>query len=55
MTFYKIERFYASVQLFGTSFKDCRVIYYGTTALDYSEKNIKLKDMESQNNDQWNK
>uniref|UniRef100_A0A914DIT6 NR LBD domain-containing protein n=1 Tax=Acrobeloides nanus TaxID=290746 RepID=A0A914DIT6_9BILA len=54
MIFYKIERFYSSVILFGHSYNDSRVLFYDTTALDYSNKNIKLKDMEQQNNDQWN-
>lgn len=54
--FFRIERFYSTIQLFGSSFNDFRVLYDDKTAIDYSRNDLAAKEFHTiEKCEQWQK
>uniref|UniRef100_A0A914DQL7 NR LBD domain-containing protein n=1 Tax=Acrobeloides nanus TaxID=290746 RepID=A0A914DQL7_9BILA len=53
LIFFKIERYYSTIQTFGTSFNDFRIMYNDTLVLDFNNPDNTIKDVYPQHYEQW--
>uniref|UniRef100_A0A914E9S3 NR LBD domain-containing protein n=1 Tax=Acrobeloides nanus TaxID=290746 RepID=A0A914E9S3_9BILA len=54
LVFFKLERYFSSIQVFGTSYNDNRILYDDTTALDYSHPDLTVAEFETlEKREQW--